>query len=229
MADPVTAGPGLTLAAARACALEAVDGVPEGDPLDVVTAALVSLGVRATATALDVDGVRIAVERALDLGATPAEVHGTLVLVSGIGVHTLMAGSAIVAAALRERGAFDDGPLDARRQALWDAHVGGSSYWGSVEVRFPGFLDGLLRQSPEAFAAYFAYCAVPAQTGDLRPLTRELVSLAADATSSHRFLPGLLLHVDGAVRCGAGRRQVREALDIAASAPEHQGVGGLSR
>ena len=41
---------------------------------------------------------------ALDLGVTPGQLHEVLVLVSGLGMHTLMEGSRSLAAVLRERG-----------------------------------------------------------------------------------------------------------------------------
>lgn len=208
----------------RAEALGMLEDVIEGDPLDPRLAALVAVGVCASVTALDTEGTRTFTIRALDAGASAAQVHETLVLVSGLGVHTLMEGSPQVAAVLRERGgcAFE-GELDERQQVLWDRHVGSDPYWDDVEREVPGFLDALLRLSPEAFEAFFAYCAVPWRTGALRAMEKELISLAVDATPSHRWAPGMRLHLMGAVRCGAGRAAVLQALDIAAAAPVHNG------
>jgi hypothetical protein len=41
----------------------------------------------------------------------------------------------------------------------------------------------------------------------------------------HRYLPGLRLHLDNALRLGAGRIQLLEAMDLGAAAPPHRGVG----
>jgi alkylhydroperoxidase/carboxymuconolactone decarboxylase family protein YurZ len=206
-------------------AVALVETLDEGEPLDESTAALIALGVRVTASALDNEGARAFAERALDAGATPEQVHETLVLVSGIGVHTLMAGSPIVAGVLRERGhAAIDAPLDDRRRELWERHVGSDPFWVRFEHHVPGFLDALIRLSPEAFEGFFAYSALPWGTRALPPLTNELIAMAADATPSHRYLPGMRLHLENAIGRGAGRAAILQALDIAAAAPEHRGV-----
>jgi alkylhydroperoxidase/carboxymuconolactone decarboxylase family protein YurZ len=209
----------------RADALTLMGAVEEGEPVDEATAALIALGVRASVSALDVEGTRDYAARALDAGATPAQVHETVVLVSGLGVHSLMEGSRRIADLLRERGdPAMSAPLDSRRAELWARHVDGDPYWEGFEAEVPGFLDALVRLSPEAFEAFFAYCAVPWTTGALAATTKELISLAADASPTHRYLPGVRLHLANAIRGGAGRAAVLQALDIAAAAPTHQGV-----
>ncbi|MCY1311013.1 hypothetical protein D9M70_612650 [compost metagenome] len=93
-----------------------------------------------------------------------------------------------------------------------------------MEQQVPGFLDALLRQSPEAFEAFFKYCAVPWKTAALRAYLKELISLAVDAAPSHRFMPGLRLHLANAVQLGVGRKAILQALAIAADAPLHRGI-----
>jgi hypothetical protein len=53
--------------------------------------------------------------------------------------------------------------------------------------------------------------------------------MAGDATPSHRYLPGMRLHLANAVRRGAGRTAILHALDLAAEAPAHPGVAPHSR
>jgi alkylhydroperoxidase/carboxymuconolactone decarboxylase family protein YurZ len=209
----------------RAEALALLRSVPEGDPLDPVAASLISLAVHASVTTLDGDGTDRAIRLALDAGATAAQVHETLVVVSGLGVHTLMEGSGRLAAILSERGETGiDAPLDENREALRSRLQGDDPYWADFEREVPGFLDALLRLSPEAYAAFFAYTAVPWRTGTVRGRVKELMSLASDATPTHRYLPGMRMHLANAVRLGAGRAAVLHALDIAAAAPPHQGI-----
>jgi alkylhydroperoxidase/carboxymuconolactone decarboxylase family protein YurZ len=216
---------GVSLEDIRGEALSMLGSVPDGEPLDACTAALIGLAVRATASAMDMDGTRVYAERALDVGATPEQVHETLVLVSGIGVHTLMEGSRRVLEVLRERGSDEVGkPLDDRRRELWQRYVGEDPYWERMEAEVPGFLEALLRLSPEAFVAFFDYCAVPWKTGVVRAKTKELISLAVDATPTHRYLPGMRLHLANAVQLGVGRAAVLQALEIAAEAPPHRGL-----
>src|ERR1700694_4419029 len=136
----------VTLGDVRAEAIGLLDRVPDGESLDDQTAALIGLAVRSTATALDMSGAREYAERALDLGATPDQVHEVLVVVSGIGVHTLMEGSRQLADLLRERGDTKIAePLDERRMQLWGRYVGTDPFWQRMEAEAPGFLDALVR------------------------------------------------------------------------------------
>lgn len=215
---------GVSVAAVRSAALALLDGVPEGEGLEPAEAALIGLAVRASVSTLDSPGIEAHVRLALDAGATAAQVHETIVVVSGLGVHSLMEGSRRVATVLRERGVDLDAPLDDARAALRRHREGDDPYWTGFEREVPGFLDALLRLSPEAYEAFFDYCAVPWRTGALRARVKELISLASDATPTHRYLPGLRLHLANAVRLGAGRAAVLAALDIAAAAPAHPGI-----
>src|ERR1700686_4851759 len=124
----------VTLDDVRAEALGLLNAVPDGEPLDDQTGALIGLAVRSIATALDPIGTREYAERALDLGATPDQVHEVLVVVSGIGVHALMEGSRQLADLLRERGETEVAePLDERRLQLWDRYVGTDPFWQRME------------------------------------------------------------------------------------------------
>ncbi len=216
---------GTTVADVRAEALALLASVPDGDDLDASATALITLAVHAAVSTLDGAGTDYAIRRALDAGATAAQVHETLVVVSGLGVHTLMEGSRRVADILRERGetALDE-PLDADRAALRTRLQGSDPYWDDLDREVPGFLDALLRLSPEAYEAFFAYTAVPWRTGAVRGRVKELIALASDATPTHRYLPGVRLHLANAVRLGAGRTAVLHALEIAAAGPQHVGV-----
>lgn len=222
--DRATPGP-VTLARVRAEALALLEHVPPGDDLDDPTVALLHLAVVSSVCTLDPEGMDRAIRAALDAGASPEQVHETLVVVSGLGVHTLMEGSRLVAAAVRERtGDVATADLDERREEMRARLQGDDPYWADVEREVPGFLDALLRQSPEAYEAFFAYCAVPWRSRALRGRVKELMSMACDATPAHRYLPGLRLHLANAVRLGAGRVAILRTLDIAAAAPPHPGV-----
>lgn len=220
-------GPTITTARAREEAEVLLEGVPDGNDLDAPTAAIIALGVHAAVSTLAPEEVTHWAGRALDAGATPEEVHEALVVVSGLGVHTLMEGTSRVAALARARGLRPDvldAPLDPERAALRRSKQGDDPYWEDFDRETPGFLDDLLRISPEAYIAFFDYCAVPWRTRALRARVKELLSLACDASPTHRYLPGLRLHVRNAIALGVGRRAVIEALDIAATASPHRGV-----
>jgi alkylhydroperoxidase/carboxymuconolactone decarboxylase family protein YurZ len=215
---------GASLADLQAQARRMLRGVPAGEPLGEPAVALIELAVRAAPTALDTTGMRTHAEAALDAGATPEQVHETLLLVAGLGFHTLAEGSRRLADVLRDRG-LPLPPLDERRERLWRRHVAGNAYWGRLEAETPGFLDALLRLSPDGFEAFFAFSGVPWRAGAVPVRLKELMCMAADATPTHRYLAGLRLHLANAVALGAGRVAILEALGIAATAPVHRGVG----
>ncbi len=87
----------------RTEALALLTDAPAGHVLDEKTAALIGLAVRISVTTLDGVEAEIYANRALDAGATGPKLHETLVLVSGLGVHTLMEGSKRIAEVLRAR------------------------------------------------------------------------------------------------------------------------------
>ncbi|MFE5700017.1 carboxymuconolactone decarboxylase family protein [Rhodococcus koreensis] len=198
--------------------------VHEGPPLDEVTRVLIQIAVRAAVTAMDVDGTGRFIDEALDLGIDAAQIQEALTLVSGLGVHTLFESSRQLADAVQRRAGGETVPLDEARRALWDRYVGTDPYWQRMETELPGFLDALLRMSPEAFEAFFGYCAVPWTTRALRGVTKELISLAVDSTPTHRYLPGFALHLKNALDLGAGSGAIREVIELSAAAPSHRGV-----
>jgi len=214
----------VTVAYLRAEAEAIAAPLPAGDPLDPQAAALIRLAVAVSASALDRAGTAAAIREAFDAGASVAQVQEVIALVSGLGVHSLMISAADVLAEAGRRGLADPAaPLDPAQQALWDAHVGDDPFWTGFSAELPGFLEALLRLSPDVFAGFFAYCALPWRSGTVRARVKELAAMACDATPGHRFRPGFRVHLHNAVKLGAGRAQIRQTLDIAAAAPEHRG------
>ena len=214
---------GIDLAALRAEAEKLLAQAPPGQPLSPLDRALVEYAVCACVTILDLAGARRHAEAALDLGATPAQLHEVLALASGLGVHTLMEGSRDLADLVVSRGG--DLPLvDGRREELRDRLLGAGTYWEVFEKHVPGFLDALLRLSPEAFEGFISYGSIPARTRQLPTLLKEIIAVAVDALPNHRYQPGLGLHLANALRLGAGRAEVLEAVDLAAAAPAPPGV-----
>ncbi len=209
----------------RALAEQVLDGVDDGPALDEQTRVLTPITVCAAATSLDVAGSGRYIEDALDLGLDAAQIQEALTVVSGLGVHTLFESSRQLAAAVRRRAGGEVAPFAAAQQVLWDRYIGTDPYWQRMEEELPEFFESLLRMSPNTFVAFFDYCAVPWKSRALRTVTKELLSLAADSTPTHRYKPGFLLHLKNALDLGAGARIIREILDISAEAPVHHGVG----
>jgi alkylhydroperoxidase/carboxymuconolactone decarboxylase family protein YurZ len=208
-----------TLDDLRAYAATALDNSPPGAPLAPVEVALIRLGVAASVTALDCDAIDKAINDAMDAGAAPVQIQEVVSLVSGLGVHSLMATAVPIARAC----GLEQIPLSADQQALWDKHVGNDPFWRRFEAELPGFLGAMLRLSPTQFSAFFDYCAVPWKSGQVPARLNELIAMACDATPAHRFGPGFRLHLRNAIMLGAGSLAVGETLDIAAAAPVHPG------
>jgi alkylhydroperoxidase/carboxymuconolactone decarboxylase family protein YurZ len=198
---------------------------PDGEPLDALSEALVRLGLAVAVTSLDRDAIDAAIGGAFDAGASPAQVQEVIALVSGLGVHSLMMSAVSVLEAARTRGLIEtDDRLTESEHDLWNYHVGDDPFWIGFEAETPGFLDALLKLSPDLFTGFFAYCAIPWKSGAVRARTKELIAMAVDATPMHRFLPGFKVHLQNALSLGAGRVAVKEVLALAAAAPPHQGT-----
>ena len=195
-----------------------------GESLEPLERALIELGVAVSVTSLDRSAIDQAIVAALKAGANAGQLQEIVSLVSGLGVHSLMASATAIVRAAADRGQDFSQPLDMTQQCLWNLYVGDDAYWTEFDKVVPGFLDALVRLSPDQFEAFFIYCAVPWKSGSVRARTKELAALACDATPAHRFLPGFLLHLDNAIAVGVGRRAIMETLEIAASAPPHQGM-----
>jgi hypothetical protein len=196
----------------------------DGEPLSIMDAALIRLGVAVAVTSLDRAAIDAGIIDALEAGASVAQVQEIISLVSGLGVHSLMASAVPLLARARAIGIAPDDRLSPEQQELWDRYVGDDPFWVGFERELPGFLRAMLLLSSEQFAAFFDYCAVPWKSGQVRARVKELAAMASDATPTHRFLPGFRLHLTNAVALGAGGTAIRQALAIAAAAPAHSGT-----
>lgn len=203
-----------------ALANRALAGVDDGASLEAKDVALIRFGLASSVTALAPTAIAETMDLALREGASAEQLQEVASLVSGLGVHTLMATAARLASAT----GIDVRPLSGDKQALWDRHVGDDPFWAGFERELPGFLGAMLRLSPDQFVAFFGYCAVPWKSGTVRARLKELIAMACDATPTHRFLPGFRLHLVNAIALGVGRIQILETLELAARAPQHEGT-----
>lgn len=205
-------------------AQRALIDAPKGTPLTAFDEAMIVLGLAVSVTALDTQAIDEALATAFRAGATVAQVQEVVSLISGLGVHSLMATAVRIVSQAEQFGAPVALDFTAEQQALWDKHVGDDPFWTAFEVELPGFLKAMLQLSPDQFAAFFDYCAVPWKNGQLRARLKELIALASDATPTHRFRPGFRVHLANAIKLGAGRSAIERALELAAIAPEHVGT-----
>lgn len=204
----------------RDIARDMIGTTPAGPPLSPLDVAFIRFGLAVSMTSLDRNAIDEAIARAQNDGATIDQLQEVLSLVSGLGVHSLMAASL----PLSQAGGDAERPLTPSEAELWQRYVGNDPFWSGFEQEVPGFLGAMLRLSPDQFVAFFDYCAVPWKSGHVRARQKELIAMACDATPAHRFLPGFRLHLRNALSLGVSPNQIFEMLDLAASAPAHVGT-----
>lgn len=214
----------LSLTELRLKGERAIVDLPDGAPLDSLSGALIRLTTAVSVPSLSSSAIDRAVAAAFAAEASVDQIQEMIALASGLGVHSLIASATIVFEQAAALGLIDgDAPLDDGRQALWDQHVGDDPFWTEFSKAMPGFLDALLRLSPDIFTGFFEYCAIPWHSGTVSALIKELAAMACDANPAHRFGPGFHVHLANAIKLGAGRLAINEALDIAAATPSHKG------
>lgn len=207
----------MTLGELRRIAEDRLAGLPEGPDLTPLDAALIDFGLAMAPYCLNRHRAEEAGRLARQYGATERHLHNVLVLVSGVGVHTLMTGCGLIDSVY---GINDSGRIMKKdEKAAWDAAVGDNPYWITFERYCPGFLRSMLRQSHATFCHFFETGRQPWQARSLSAIQMELISIAIDAGPYHIFGPGFRLHLENAIKVGAGRRQILATLARADEAP----------
>jgi alkylhydroperoxidase/carboxymuconolactone decarboxylase family protein YurZ len=169
----------------------------------------VKIAIAGAATHLFVPGLRRHVARAVELGATDAELMEVFELTATLGIHAANAGVPILLEVLAETGeAPDVFDLDARQLALKADFERTRGYWNPI-------WDGVLKLSPDFFEAYLEFSSVPWKHGVLEPKVKELIYCAFDVSSTHLWLPGLKLHIRNALGYGATPTEIMEVIQIA--------------
>lgn len=202
-----------------------LESVDEGAALSPLEQSLIAVGLAASVFSLDAAAIERTMSGAFAAGATVEQVQEIVTLVSALGVHSLMATSVTIVRLAVAHGWIRQEKLDDRQTRLWAKFVGDDPYWATFRNAMPGFLESLIRLSPDQFEAFFTYCQLPWKTSAVRARTKELVALACDATPAHRFVPGFLLHLENAILIGVGRGAILETLRMAANASTHRGFG----
>lgn len=201
---------------------ELLQGVADGEDLDDQQVILVNYALHAGSGALDPGGAESWQQRALINGITAEQLQEVVTLMSALGVHAFFITAPSLAAAAAPNDGW--GELDAERQLLWDRYIGERGYWDAMQSEIPGFLESLLRLSPDVFEAFIRYVGIPFRTQMVAHVTKELISMAADGCPAHQYLPGLRMHLRNAIFAGAGRKAIEHTMRIAAESPAHVGV-----
>ncbi len=74
--------------------------------------------------------------------------------------------------------------------------------------------DTLREWDPEFVEAYIAFRNAPRRKGPLSPVTRELILIAVNACTTHLYGPGVRRHMENALKLGATREEILEAIQL---------------
>jgi alkylhydroperoxidase/carboxymuconolactone decarboxylase family protein YurZ len=182
--------------------------------LDPKVRELVLLTVDAAATHLHEPGIRLHVRRALEHGATEAELLEVLQLTSTMGIHSITVGVPVLLECAAERGPSPERERTPRQEELKREFEEKRGYWHA-------FWDGVLDLDPEFFAAYVELSSHPWEHGVLEPKVKELIYTAFDAAATHMYIPGLTQHIRNALGYGATLGEVMEVLELASTLGIH--------
>ncbi|HEX5014330.1 MAG TPA: carboxymuconolactone decarboxylase family protein [Candidatus Limnocylindrales bacterium] len=162
----------------------------------------------AAATHMNLDGVRVHMRKAIELGATPQEILEVLELAATLGIHTMNIGVPLLVEVLEERGRTGPAPLTAYQEEQKARFTELRGYWHE-------FWNDMLELDPEMFGAYTEFSTVPWRFGVLTPAEKELIYISYDIASTHLYVPGTKLHIRNALNHGATVEQVLEVMEIA--------------
>lgn len=189
-------------------------------PLAPKIKSMIYVAVDAATTHLYKPGMRQHMAKAIEHGATRAELMEVLELVSVLGIHSCVDGVPILIEELARAGQPVDLALDAARTKLKEDFFAARGYWNE-------FWDGLLALDPDFFSAYLRFSSVPWTTGTLPPKVKELIYVAIDASTTHLYLPGLRQHIRNAIRHGATRAEIMEVFELASVLGIHSCTEGV--
>lgn len=97
--------------------------------------------------------------------------------------------------------------LTARQQELKAEFMEKRGYWSD-------FWSDVLELDAEFFSAYSKFSSIPAKNNALDPKVREFLYIAVDASTTHLYMPGLLIHIRNALALGATRDEIMEVMEL---------------
>tara|TARA_B100000029_G_scaffold275340_2_gene270049 strand:+ start:331 stop:702 length:372 start_codon:yes stop_codon:yes gene_type:complete len=67
---------------------------------------------------------------------------------------------------------------------------------------------------PDFLEAYLAFRSVPQSSGPLEQKYKELILVAVNASTTHLYGPGVRRHIQNALKAGATREEILEAIQL---------------
>lgn len=170
---------------------------------------LVLVAMHSTVTSLNAEATQRHVRRAIDVGATPADVLDVLVTIAPTANHALYFALPVLMKELAVAGASTELPEPTpQAQAIKDEFVRTRGVW--LEQR-----EAIFRLMPEYFAALSQLSTASWKEGALTRKERELIAIAIDCVVTHMFEPGLAMHIRCALQHGATRDEILDVFQLA--------------
>lgn len=171
---------------------------------------LVLVALHATVTALDSEGVRRHVGRALTAGASQQDVLDVLITIVGAANHALYFAVPVLMRELQAAGhpQAELPQMTERARATKEAFVRTRGFWNEQR-------DIIVRLMPEYFDALSQISTESWKNGTLTAKERELVCIAIDCSVTHMYEPGLAIHIRNALKQGATREEILDVFHLA--------------
>jgi alkylhydroperoxidase/carboxymuconolactone decarboxylase family protein YurZ len=74
--------------------------------------------------------------------------------------------------------------------------------------------DEFAKLDPDFMEAYLAFRSVPQTKGPLEQKYKELILIAINAATTHLYGPGVRRHIQNALRAGATKAEILEAIQL---------------
>lgn len=167
---------------------------------------LVSVGLNAACTNLNVTGTRRHLRAALAAGASRAEVLFVLKCAAVMSIHSCSLGAPILLEEAKAAGVHPTPRTDTPPTPACDA-MRAIGQWNAA-------WDPFFALDPVWTDEFMATGAGIYQSGVLSAKEVELLSIAFDASFTHMYAPGTRRHIKGALAAGATMEEVMEVLKI---------------
>jgi len=185
---------------------------------------LIHIAVAAQVTYLNREAIQLHIGRAIELGASDAEIMETLQLASALGTHSMLIGVPIAHEVFQELGiaiSVSDDELSSEQQALKERFIADRKYWSP-------HWDAVLAYTPEYFEAYLDLSSVPWHRNTLEDWFKELIYIAIDVATTHLFTAGIQTHTKKAIEYGASPAQVIDVMTLASTIGSHTVLSGAA-
>ena len=190
--------------------LELADVAYNTGGLDPKTREFVLVAASASVTHLNSDAVAGHIDGAIRQGATRQELLEVLQVTSVLGIHAFSEGAPLLIDELSKaedethKNAFPRGESYEEIKRDFTEKRG---YWDEI-------LDAMVRASPGFVNGYATFSSGPWRRGTLSSMTRELLYVAIDSSTTHIYNAGTRIHARNALRYGATPEQLIQVFQL---------------